>query len=515
MNLTEIRNKCKQITDFDASLPNYNEQLDGFINDAFNALWTEKRWTFASQLKYLDIYQDIVPLQPDGVLTIGAICVFNTRRIQFVSSVYSLDIPWVWEGQVFEIQGRDYTILKVVSPTEIHLEEPFMGTTNNADLTWKLKHRFYDVPSEAIELLNLSHRDAPTPGVHPQFGKVAGLTARTEEEVNLREDLTCTWSECYINTPPVVIPAAEKLTVVRYPNADGTPGDIVAGTKLELCWAFEGKGGKIGPLSQPVIFTQPPQTAGGPVLPDAALITFKTFDDITIAAPVFNAGEDQIVNQWEGLRKRIFFNQNFNRTTGVRLSGLPVWREVTIGSTVVIPGIPGVNTAQDAVKVSDESGTYILSYLDQVGPGNKRYLDWDGHHDRIRPYPRPVGRDALYAHTVGQGGVVHQNGSAEREFRQWECRFYKKPQQLGLQTDTPEMPHEFHQVIVYRTLMDIYSKHDNLQQKDNYEARYKKEIARLEKRYVDKTDVVLVRGQFGLSFNGWSRYDINSLRKTN
>lgn len=511
MNLTEIRNKCKQITDFDATLPTYNEQLDGFITDAYNALWTERRWSFASHLTFLDIYPDVLPLQANG-LTAGVTCIFNSRRIQFSTSVFNFDLPYIWEGQILEIQGRDYNILNVVSLTEIHLDTPFMGNSSITDVTWKLKHRFYDLPSDAIELLSLSHRDAPSPGVRPGFGKVGGLHARTEEEVNLREDFTNTWSECYINTPPINIPTAEKIAIARYPIADATTGDIVAGTRMELCWAFEGKGKKIGPLSTPLIFTQPVQTLVP--LPNVAQITFKTYDDITIAAPTFTFNEDQIVNAWEGLRKRLFFNQNFNRTTGVRLAGLPVWREVTLGSTAVVPGMPGATTNTDPVRVRDEDGTYNLRFLDQLGSGNKRYSDWDGHHPRIRPYPRPVGSDITYPHSTG-GGVPVFNGSPEREFRQWECRYYKKPEQLALQTDTPAMPYEFHQLIIYKTLLDIFSKHDNLTQVQNYTTRYNKEIERLEKRYVDKVDVLVIRGQFGLNYSGWGRYDINSLRKTN
>jgi hypothetical protein len=40
VNLTEIRNKVKSITDYSPELTTYNEQLDLLINDAYNAIWT-------------------------------------------------------------------------------------------------------------------------------------------------------------------------------------------------------------------------------------------------------------------------------------------------------------------------------------------------------------------------------------------------------------------------------------------------------------------------------------------
>jgi len=511
MNLTELRNKAKAITDYSPELAVYDEQIDGFINDAYNALWTERKWTFCNKLTYIDIYPDVVPLQPNG-LTMGALCTFNSRRIQFSGSVFAFDLPYVWEGQVFEIQGRDYAILKVVSLTEIQLTDPFMGTSSISDLTWKCKHRFYNIPDDAVELLYIGHRDTPIVGTQTGFGKSSGLLSRTEESLNLREDFTAFYSECYINIAPVVIAPGEKLTAERYPTVDATTGDIVAGSKMELCWAFEGHGEKIGPLSTPLIFTQPPQPLVP--LPNVVRITFKTFDDITVQSPTFTFAEDQLINQYEGQRKRLFFNQNFNRSTGVRLKGLPVWREITFGSTAVVPGMPGANTNTDPIRVQDEAGIYDLRFLDQMSPGNKRYDEWDGQHPRIRPYPRPIGSDVTYQHSTG-GGVPNFNSSKERQFRQWECRYYKKPCKLALQTDTPEMPHEFHQLIVYKLLEDLFNKHENTKQADVYNNKYIKEIKRLEKRYVEHTDVMLIKGQFGLAYNSWAPYALDSLRKTN
>jgi hypothetical protein len=219
------------------------------------------------------------------------------------------------------------------------------------------------------------------------------------------------------------------------------------------------------------------------------------------------------MNQFEGLRKRIYFNQNFNRTTGVRNGGLPVWREVTFGATAVAPGIPFLNTSEDPVRVADTVDFYNITNLTSVSPGNKRYIDYDGLHLRFRPYPRPIGADFTYLYVAGSAeGVSNAN---ERQFRQWECRYYRKPARLGLQTDAFEFPIEFHQLVVYKVLHDIYSKHDNMTQAANYQKKYDTELKRLEKRYVDSIDIDLVRGQFGANRGLWSPFDPSSLRRLN
>lgn len=506
MNLTEARNKVKSITDYSPELAVYNEQLDILINDAYNALWTEKRWKFAQKTIYMDIWPDLVPAQPNGTTVINASVTNNRRRVTFSGPIRAMETyPYVWEGQVIQIQGRDYFIDAVVSGTEIRLREPFRGTTSVDDESWKIKHRFYDLPADAIEILALVHKDTPAVGKIPPYGAVRAITARREEDLNLREDFTNFYSECYIpygtsNVPPAEVTGASGTTVVG--------ATIPVGTYLEVCWAFETDGGKkVGALSEPFIA----QVTGQQ---NAVEVKFRTWDGVSVAAPVYADGVDQTMNPFEGLKKRVYFNQNFNRSTGVRNAGLPVWREVTLGTTAVAPGIPGLNTSEDPVRVADTVDFYNITNLTSVSPGNKRYIDYDGLHLRFRPYPRPIGADFTYLYVAGTADPAVNNAN-ERQFRQWECRYYRKPLRLGLQTDTFEFPIEFHQLVVYKVLHDIYSKHDNQTQASNYQKKYDTEIKRLEKRYVDSIDIDLVRGQFGGATRAWSPFDPSSLRRLN
>lgn len=507
MNLNELRNRVKTITDYSPELAVYNEQLDLLLNDAYYALWTERRWTFTTKTTFLDIWPDIVPTQIGSGTVVLAGVTNNTRKITFSAPVHALDIPYIWEGQIFTVDSRDYTIIKVVSPQEIHIDQPYRGTTSLTNGTWKIKHRFYGPPKDAIELLYLGHRDTPAVGKLPPYGKITGLLPRRDEDYGLREDLTAFYSECYIPVGTANIPPAETLGLTVGANDSGLFG---SGFSYEICWAFESAGGKLGPLSEPKII----KTLSTLQDPTSIVVSFKTWDDIPVKAPAFTAGVDQTINPFEGLRKRIFFNQNFNRTTGARLGGLPVWRDVTWGTDATVPGMPGLNTVDDPVRVSDEVDFYAILSDAQFNPGNKRYEDWDGLHMRFRPYPRPIGSDFQYPWLAGFTTLESAtDASAERQFRQWEVRYYRKPGMLALQTDQPEMPHEFHNLIVYKALADIFSKHDNTAQANTYQRKYTDEIKRLEKRYVDYVDVSVVRGQFGAFGGNYMPYDAASLRK--
>jgi len=503
VNLTEIRNKIKSITDYSPELTVYNEQLDLLIHDAYMAIWTEKRWRFAEKTIYMDIWPDVNAGQPDGTVK-NANVINNRRRVTFSGNVRALEsYPYQWEGQIFQVDGRDYFIDAVISGNEIRLRDPFRGTTNSDNTTWKIKHRFYDLPPDAIEILGLLHKDTPAVGKIPPYGAVRGITCRREEDLNLREDYTNFYSQCYVPYGTSNVPPAETLGLSL------TEGLIPLGTSLELCWAFETDGGKkVGALSESAIVQVTGQN------PSGIQVKFRTWDGVSVAAPAYVDGVDQVMNQFEGLRKRVYFNQNFNRTTGVRNPGLPVWREVTYGSTFVAPAMPYLNTSEDPVRVPDTQDFYNIVNLNQVNPGNKRYIDFDGLHLRFRPYPRPIGNDFYYAYAAGTADPAINNAN-ERQFRQWECRYYRKPARLGLPTDTPEFPIEFHQLVIYKVLHDIYSKHDNLAQAGNYQKKYEKEILRLQKRYVDSVDTDLVRQQFGIMGRRWSPYDPASLRRVN
>jgi hypothetical protein len=511
MNLTDLRNRVKAITDYSPELTVYNEQIDLFLNSAYMSLWTEKRWKFAEKTIFMDIYPDINSTQlTPSYGTIDAFVTNNSRQVLFSNLVPQLLQRTFWEGQIIQIEGVDYGIQSVIQANNITLDRPYRnlngGTTLGDEVTtsdWKIKHRFYDLPQDAIELLYLGHRDTPVVGKQPPYGAVRGLLQRRDEDINLKEDYTSFYSECYVPYPPVNVPPAETQTL----TASNTANGALTNGYYELCWCFEYGEDRLGPLSAPSIV----QLTG---LNDTITIAFLSWDGQPATAPAMDRFRDQEIRPYEGLRKRVWYNQNFNRTTGQRLSGLPVWREVTFGDSAATSGsIPKFSTELDPIRGADTTASMTISYPNQMSPGNRRYMDYDGVAFRIRPYPRPIGYDFKYEEVAGEAAPQASNTAVERGFRQWECRYYRKPHPMGLQTDAPELPAEFHVLVVYKALYEIFMKHDNLSQAEYYRKKYEKDLERLEDRYVDSVDLDIVRQQFGGNYRIWTPFDPNSLRR--
>lgn len=499
-NLQAIKEKVKNISDYSPQLAAYNEQLDELINDAYYSIWTMRRWVFGFKEYYFRFHPDMIPSRENpGGTDVNANVTKGSRQVLFSAPMDRL-IPEIWEGQPIEIQNYEYTISKIVSPNQLLLDRLFLGDTNTDDLSWRIKHRWYDLPEDCIELLSLSHRDVPNSsggtGRFPPYGKLIGLMPRRDEELDLRMDYTATYAEAYVWSEAKNIPGAEKtgLTQVDIETNTGFPKN----TYLEVCWAFL-KDGKVGPLSKPEII----YFTGGQGTTHSLTVNFLSWDDQPIFADAWQT-KDTRPTQWEGYRKIIFWNANFNRSTGERL-GLPVWKTFNVGGAT-----RNTSFYLDPILAADTASSATVSYFNSIDAGNARYIEYDGQHLQIRPYPRV---DAWDSRILSQAATEDFSKVNLQYLREGVARYYYKPKAIGLQTDSPELPNEFHQLIAYKVLETLYDKLGNSTQAQLYRARFDKEVKGLEKRYLDHVDSLVQRGAFVLG--GWDRnwYDPASLRR--
>lgn len=502
-NLKALREKIKNITDYSPELQAYNDQLDQLINDAYLDIWTTKRWNFATRQYFFKFIPDMLPTR--DVITPGASINANvqkgSRSVSFSAPMDRL-IEANFEGQVIEIQGYEYGISKIVSASNILLDEAFHGTTDVDDFTWRIKKRYYDLPQDSLELLALAHRDIPNGngvGRFPPYGKLLGLMARRDEELNLRMDYAASYAEAYVWSPSFFVPEAQQLTLTDVPTdlVDGFPKN----SYLEVCWAFV-RDGKVGALSEPrtIHFTGAGQGT------HQLQIDFTTWDDQPIIADTFQSFDRQ-PTQFEGLRKKIYWNQNFDRIKGNR-RGLPVWKEF---NNAAMSGTRNSPNFLDAIEVSDTVSTFNITKFTCIDPGNKRYIEMDGQYNRIRPYPRVDSWDEAVTRQA-QDDVNGISKVPQDFLREGVARYYYKPEHLGFATDSPEMPHEFHHLIVYKTLEILYDKVGSMANAENYRRKMDKEIKQLERRYTDHIDSLVRRGQFRMTGNRFFQYDYASLK---
>jgi hypothetical protein len=505
MNLAALRDKIKNLSDYSPDLLQYNDQIDNLINDAYLSIWAKKRWTFATKQKDFPFHPDILPGRdkPVGGSDTVAAVVKGSRKVAFNQSINRLTEKAIWEGAIFAAEGIEYRISKVIDDVTILLVDAYLGVTSNTLSSWVIKKRYYHLPQDCIELLNLSHRDAPISsasgaGTFPPRGKLLGLLPRRDEDINLREDYKAAWSEAFVWSPQYFVPAAEKIGLTSTP-IEGNTG-FLQNTWLEVCWAFE-KDGKLGALSQPatIKFT-------GNSTAFSLGINFLSWDDQPIIADAWQS-KDLQPTQYEGLRKVVFWNANFNRATGERL-GLPAWKHFNSGGST-----RNTTTYLTPIKAEDTVSSITIGFLNTIDAGNERYIEIDGQHLSIRPYPRCDAWDRFIEEALA---TETYSAISRKYLRIGEMRYFFKPPLLAEATDSPMMPYEFHILICYKALEEIYLKLGNAQMSELYRRRITDATKDLERRYVDHIDSTIVRGRFLLgapSGDSYAPYDWQSLRK--
>ena len=504
MNLKELRNKVKNITDYNPEIQTYLDDLDELINDAYCNVYLNKRWSFANKMSWLDIYPDMEKNTNNN----HNCNVTDGRRTVTFGGAITMDDPRDWEGQILELDGRDYTIMKISSGRNIfRLAEPYRGPSDANYDKWKLKYRWQRLPADCLEVLGLAHRDAPIPASRPVHGKQVGLIRRRDEELNLRIDRTSTFSESYILCPPQEVKAAWQFGDMTAIQQAGTNSSAIPyGNYWEFTWAFLHEG-RIGALSDPKrVYTGPSEANTYCKL----RLYPTTWDDRPAVAKTYNAGIDIYPTPLEGYKKVLFYNSNYDHTTGER-KGLPCWRQVMGVGAVTGGGPPEDRDDWLPLEIEDTDTYFEVDSLRQLAEGAPRYIEWEGQHYKFRPYPRPQGFDKEYLNAAASGGTALRYA---RKFRQFQLRYLQKPERLTLQTDTPQMPYEFHQLIVYSVLFEAFTKSNNTSMAAMYDKKISDSMKTLEKRYVDRADVFWRRGQFETQFSGFT-YDYASLRKLN
>lgn len=462
MNLSDLRNAIQDISDWHPDNVSYQQFVDRVINLALQEIWTTKPWTFATEQKFLDIYPPI-----DGqTLGIQLLASNMSRLITFSADVELLGYPHyhrTWAGQIITIEDRDYTILQVSNENTIILAEPFR-VQNSSDThvidDWKIKHPTYRLPQEATQLLNFYQMDRPINSRNPSWTTITPIGQNINYRTNQEGDVAT-----YVCLEPSLrVPPAHKISMeVSGGSAPSDQDGIPDGTWVEFAWAFR-DGDFIGPLSDSV--KQELSEGGGSgwntveitcLTANNKEVKLETRSQLEIPYPPSPAA---------GLEKVLFFNINIDPDDGTTM-GNPCWVQVKDFKP------DGAQMEYQQLAALSSSSTIEVLYDGCLDAMNTRYVS--GPVLRIRPYPTIVSGDVSYPASDLDGYA----SAPAREFRQVMIQYAKQPKELVLDQDEPDLPPEFHQLIVYKALQNIFVRKNEFSLAPFYEQKYQVEIQKL------------------------------------
>ena len=112
----------------------------------------------------------------------------------------------------------------------------------------------------------------------------------------------------------------------------------------------------------------------------------------------------------------------------------------------------------------DDSGTGSLDYT--------RPLYYEGPRDMMRLYKRP-----------------------DVDIK-CEIRYMRRPPRLVGNNDEPQIPPQYHVILVYKTVAELYTQYGQGNIANIYESKAEQRLQQMKKRYLDRSDRLYRRGQF-------------------
>lgn len=191
MNLKDIVDRVKAITDYNPSVTTYDDQIKAMIIDHYLELCSRSKWLFLQQDTTITVYADY---------TTGTAGVTNGSR-EVTGSGTSWDSTM--EGQTFVHSDVEYKIAEVVSTTRLTLVDAFAGSTA-ASQSYTIRFDSYILPNDVVDVLYFTSRD-------DDRGKLPHIDGRTDASYHLDRDQTgdpTVWIGAgmeFIDAPPETI----------------------------------------------------------------------------------------------------------------------------------------------------------------------------------------------------------------------------------------------------------------------------------------------------------------------
>lgn len=547
MNLQEIKNQIYAISDYKPGNPAYEREVENLINSAYMNLWNSKPWTFSTKKKFLEVHADITPeriASENGETATPKLIPVATTWSPLALTAKNTSLacvitqpvprlalhPYAWKGNPIEIDNVEYTITHVevigtaTSPKTMTLD----GNTVNVyvmiyvdvpirmeashSTSWKIKQRFVYLPQDTSDVISVSYRPWPIIGASQAWNVLKPIDLHVDVRSAAAawgNQETSGHATSYAREPDIYIPSGGKITYSTVTEGN-TYGSFAAGDTLEVAWAYVGPGNTVGPLGEATKIS----IASGVQKTDCYFIvnTLHIDGSETESQSYFKPESAFRADQELKFSKQVFYNANFDMTTGKRL-GPPRWLPIPYGATqredvygdggsasIYQRWLGYKNHAESEDILGNPTSTSIeirTKWLLQEQASSGERFFFTPKTERIRLYPRPDSWD-IEIPPVGNPQnpyVMTTSMTYPNDFIQrLQLTYRYTPAPLSYQTDAPEMPQEFSQLIVYSALRDIYLKNNNMALSNMYDNKYERLFKDLAKRHVTYSDNVTVKG---------------------
>lgn len=447
MNLAKLRQQIFDQMDYQPSLANYKKSIDRRLNNHYQEICSLVNWLFMQKITTMNLKKKVVAdsgSTPTVYVRVDNVTSFaNIRKVYCFGFTPTLEM----EGQTFTstTSGKSYRIIRVVS-SHFYIDanwDPAGGAADNATNIVG-----WEIVFDRFALPSDCIEPLSFVSETDDWGEIVFISKAKADTLYLDKDstgkpLVVVDDQFLFDNPPI-----DTFTIS---NA-GTSTGFTSGDQYEYCYTIY-REGRESPPSKSVTFTIPSTLSG---------ITLSNLENTgywesTGSSSKLASGMDKLI-----------YRRNITKNGRWTLVGSAPSTDTTFVD-------PAVNRQSD------------FSYQ------NNANFRFSNTTERIR-FDEQVSRQNVSFWYIPD------------EDKEITFRYHFRPKDLEADTDVPVIPREFHQVLVYLTLHDMFMQSENINLAKLWEGRAREIINRMRTRYLKRDAQEIRFGRFDVLHRNWRRY---------
>ena len=452
-----MREYVANILDYNPNVQQYKDEVNDILNQVYVTHFSERPWEYAQREYDIEIYKDrdftgqtwnrgiIVNPQPSGL----ANAIYGPNMIlEPLESKGALVANKEYNLLArFDVSSNAYSIIHdpVLQLDQHPISQAVItNTTTGEDINFKMKHRHIVLPPDCLEILSIGLRGRQSGFRQPFFN----IAKYEDEKFGLDLDQTGIPTN-WLETAPQSLP--QPRIKPKLVAGSGTNQTQVAGD-YQIAYTFvltSGTNRSVVEIESAPIFGDVQTFAAGVVLDATDLEVTETYAS-QIPTVVFRE-----------LRKHIYIKtpetNHFVRVT----DSVTISPDQADSTVVFSNGIPFAEPLifENRPKLSEGEGVFKTCRL----------------------YPR---QDDDYT---------------------LKLRYHFRPKFLRDDNDSPTMPSDAHLYLCYAAIAEIFFKHSNITQGRLYEQKARKELLKIENKYLTQKDKAYIKGGYRASPSYYGR----------
>ena len=433
MNVKQIRQRIFDQMDYFPDLQQYKDSVVRRMNDRYQELCDSAHWLWIQKQEDLRLDGDVTG-ESGKTITVSA---SNHRKVTASGFSFSLQM----EGQILKdtTDSKEYIIVRVESATRLYIHMGFDGAKDTALTGFKIEMNRFPLPDDCIEVLSYTDRKNDR-------GKLLFISNPMQERVYLDFDNTGDPSciienEFVLDDPPLGYDIRGQNKVFSAQTVQ-SGGSFFAALRNGVTYGYKYTIYREGRESPPS-------------------------DEVTVTIP--DSGQFSVV--LEGMDDTGFYDGTSSKTSKSGMIKLVYRRDITIDGKWELIG---------SVKSNDTTftdSTLVRTDFFDAGYPNQELSD--------------------FAYTDSTEVKRFQEVGPKQYIKVWyrptektklEIRYHFRPKNLEADNDVPVIPVQYHVILVYLTLHDMFLQMQDMAQAQIFEGRAELMKQQMRRRYLARDD---------------------------